>query len=48
MDAGHNKLEKLNLEIAEIQSKIDNKLYKDEKQKKDLIAEKAKKEEEAK
>jgi len=48
MDAAGNKLEKLNLEIAEIQNKLDNKLYKDEKQKKDLIAEKAKKEEEAK
>jgi low affinity Fe/Cu permease len=33
-------------EISEIQRKLDNRLYKDEKQRKDLMAEKAKKEEE--
>ncbi len=48
MDAAGSKLDKLNHEIAELQNKLDNKLYKDEKQRKDLIAEKAKKEEEAK
>ena len=43
-----SQLTKLQGEIAELQNKLDKKMYKDEKQRKDLVAEKVKKEEEAK
>jgi hypothetical protein len=43
-----SQLTKLQGEISELQNKLDHKMYKDEKQRKELIAEKAKKEEEAK
>jgi hypothetical protein len=43
-----SQVTKLQGEIAELQNKLDSKQYKDEKQKKELAAEKAKKEEELK
>ena len=46
MSARGDQIERLHSEISDIQSKLDHKQYKDDKQKRDLMADKIKKEEE--